>query len=304
MDKESLERKWLANELAEDELVAFKNLDDYELNSKILEGAKHFKASQFSTVKGFDELKPKLANKQFKVIKLQSYKILYRVAAILVIALGLYFTVFNNSITTIEALASQKTNFELPDASSVALNSNSTVTYNKNSWSKKRELTLDGEAYFKVAKGSKFDVITTSGNVSVLGTQFNVKNRNNYFEVKCFEGIVSVSTQGKEYKLTQGKTYRFLNGNEELSITDDESPNWINNISSFTSVPIQVVLDEFERQYAITITVIDVDTKRLFTGGFVHNNFDQAIASITVPFNLDYKKDELNKITLFNRESE
>lgn len=304
MDSENLEKKWVTSELTDNELVEFKKLEDFELNSKIIEGAKLFKASQFSTVKGFDELKSKLNQKQKEtpVVKLKSYRALYRIAAMLVVALGLYFAFFNSPLTTEEALASQKVNFELPDASQVALNSNSKIEYNKKTWANKRELTLDGEAYFKVAKGSKFDVITTSGTVSVHGTQFNVNNRANYFEVKCFEGVVSVSKDGKEYMLTQGKTYRFVNGHEELNTTEDTAPKWVNNISSFSSVPLEVVIDEFERQYNVTITVTNVDTKRLFTGGFVHDNFEQALASITVPFNLDYNIDELNKITLTNRD--
>jgi Fe2+-dicitrate sensor, membrane component len=66
----------------------------------------------------------------------------------------------------------------------VNLNSSSQLSYSKNKWDSKREVTLNGEAFFKVSKGSTFDVITLNGKVSVLGTQFNVKQRENYFEVK------------------------------------------------------------------------------------------------------------------------
>lgn len=302
MDREILERKWLAGELTEDELVEFRKLEDFELNNEILEGAKLFKASQFSTVKSFDELKPKLTKEEKPVINLRSYKMLYKIAALLVISLGIYFSFFNNTLTNVKTLASQKITFDLPDASTVALNADSKVEYNKKKWADKRELHLDGEAYFKVAKGSKFDVITSSGIVSVHGTQFDVKNRDNYFEVVCFEGVVSVSAHGNYYMLTKGKTYRFLNGKEQLNTTKNNEPNWVNNISSFDSVPLQEVLKELERQYNVVIIVNQIDTKRLFTGGFVHNNLEQALTSITVPFNLDYKRDKLNKITLYNRE--
>jgi ferric-dicitrate binding protein FerR (iron transport regulator) len=55
-------------------------------------------------------------------------------------------------------------------------------------------LTLE-EAYFQVKKGQTFSVNTTDGVVKVLGTHFNVKQRKNYFEVNCFEGLVSYNPQ-------------------------------------------------------------------------------------------------------------
>jgi ferric-dicitrate binding protein FerR (iron transport regulator) len=299
MDKEKLLEKWLVNELTEAELNEFKKLKDFNLNTEIIEGAKQFKASQFSTVKSFDELKENLTKTETPIFKLNIYKVLFRVAAMLVVSLGIYFSFFFNNLTTVQTLASQKTNFELPDASSVTLNAGSKVKYSKKKWSTKRELTLNGEAFFKVAKGSKFDVKTSDGIVSVLGTQFTVKQRDAYFEVICFEGIVSVNSKGKSHKLTKGNTFRILNNVVTTDIIKNNKPPWIDNISTFKSVPLQKVLEEFERQYNVVIASKDVDTKRLFTGGFVHTNLEEALASITIPFNLSFKKNNSNNIELF-----
>jgi transmembrane sensor len=41
-------------------------------------------------------------------------------------------------------------------------------------WSKERTLSLEGEAFFEVQKGSKFSVVTSDGIVEVLGTSFDV----------------------------------------------------------------------------------------------------------------------------------
>ncbi len=298
MDKEDLLKKWLSDDLTNLELKEFKKLDDYDLNTEIIESARYFKASHFSTVKGYDDLKSKLKLKDTPVIKLQSFKILYRIAALFVISLGIYFTFFFTSITTVQTLASQKTTFELPDASTVTLNALSSITYNKKKWSDKRELMLKGEAFFKVAKGSKFDVKTSSGIVSVLGTQFTVKQRTNYFEVKCFEGIVSVNNNNKIEKLTKGKTYKIYDGAIVIDSTNNKHPKWINNMSSFKSIPLYEVFNEFERQYNIKISTQEVDTKRLFTGGFVHTNIDEALTAITIPLDLTYKKLDAHKILI------
>ena len=41
----------------------------------------------------------------------------------------------------------------LPDHSEVVLNADSEITYKKSNWDTNRKLELQGEAYFKVAKG-------------------------------------------------------------------------------------------------------------------------------------------------------
>ena len=309
MKKEDLTYKWLNDELTQDELTNFKALEDYDLNVKIVDNAKNFKTSHFYTTESFDTFKSKLnkvteVKKETPVFKLNSYKNLYRIAAMLVIGLGLYFTMFNNSLESVQTLASQQTSFELPDESSVVLNAASKAIYSSKRWSKNRQINLEGEAYFKVAKGSKFDVVTQDGIVSVLGTQFTVKSRGSYFEVECYEGIVSVKMKDKEERLTQGKTLKILNGNLTLNTTYISEPEWLKNMSSFNSVPLEEVIKELERQYGIVIkTYDDIDINRMFTGGFVHNNLDDALLSICVPLELAYKKDSTNTI-LLSRKSE
>jgi ferric-dicitrate binding protein FerR (iron transport regulator) len=299
MKKDHLLKKWLLNDLTDAELEEFKKSEDYKLNIKMIEKVKHFDVPNDLSVKSYDNFKADLKDKNTPVIQLNTYKILFRIAGLFIIGASVYFLFFFNNLTTVQTLASQNITFELPDASSVILNADSKAKYSKKKWADKRQITLDGEAFFKVAKGSKFDVLTSSGVVSVLGTQFSVKNRGNYFEVKCFEGIVSVSSNGKLQQLTKGAIYRILNGIITLDSINTKQPQWIDNISSFKGVPLSEVLDEFERQYGIEIEIIKVNTERIFTGSFVNNNLEQALASITIPFNLTYKKDNSNKIILY-----
>ncbi len=302
MKKDHLLKKWLLDELTDAELEDFKRSEDYELNVKMIEKVKHFDVPNDSSVKSYDDFRADLKDKNTPVIQLNTYKMLFRIAGLFIIGVSVYFLFFFNNLTTVQTLASQNITFELPDASSVILNADSKAKYSKKKWTDKRQISLDGEAFFKVAKGSRFDVVTSGGIVSVVGTQFNVKNRDHYFEVKCFEGIVNVSSNGKLQQLTKGNTYRILNGVIMQDSINNEQPKWIDNISSFKGVPLSQVLGEFERQYGIEIEAIKVDTERIFTGSFVNNNLEQALASITIPFNLTYKKDNSNKITLYKNQ--
>ncbi|HKK12013.1 MAG TPA: FecR family protein, partial [Flavobacteriaceae bacterium] len=289
MDKDKLIEKWLNNELTDAEMETFEQRDDYELNLAILENAKHFKASEISTVEEFYRFKEQYEAKKASSKNLHWLSPILKIAAILVIALGIYFTFFFNNMVEVKTLASEKTTVELPDHSTVTLNALSEIEYDKNRWNDKRELHLDGEAFFKVTKGKTFDVITKDGVVTVVGTQFNVKQRDHYFEVKCFEGKVQVSSNGKDKLLKVGDTYQILNGKYIASQTTSAAPAWIENRSVFEAIPLKEVLAELERQYNIEITYKSVNADRLFTGGFVHNNLENALISITKPMNLTYE---------------
>jgi ferric-dicitrate binding protein FerR (iron transport regulator) len=298
MDKEYLIKKWLNNELTDAEKLAFEKLDDYKLNTQILDAAKQFRASNFSNIQDFETFKQEYQSKKKPVRKLYWQNTFIKIAAVLIIGVGIYYYAFKNTLTTFETLANQKTNIELPDHSKVKLNALSKIEFNKNDWQKKRQVRLNGEAYFKVEKGNKFDVITTDGIVTVLGTEFNVKQRHNYFEVNCFEGIVSVNSNKIIRTLHAGDIFQILNGifiNDKTTIVE---PQWLHNISSFNEVPLLVVFEEFERQYDVKVTLKNVNSTRKFTGGFKHNNFKEALISITKPMGLTYEISSSNDVVI------
>ncbi len=298
MDKNYLLQKWLNDDLTDAEKIAFSELDDYQLNLDIVEHAKDFKASNFSAIDDFETFKQKYNATNKPVKTLNWLKPILRIASVIVISLGLYFTLFYNKLTHVQTLVSEKTTIELPDHSKVTLNTLSQVTYNENDWANHREIKLKGEAYFRVAKGKKFDVVTDDGIVTVVGTQFNVKQRNNYFEVKCFEGIVKVVSNTIERELHVGDTYLIINDKFVEGKTTLLKPSWSENKSSFKAIPFAEVLAELKRQYNIDITTENINTNRLFTGGFTHNNLENALISITQPMNMTYEFSTTNLVVI------
>lgn len=299
MEKEYLIKKWLANDLTEDELKAFESLEDHVLHTQILEDAAHFKASHFSKPESFEKLEARLP-KEVPVRKMNWMKPLLRIASVFVVGIGIYFLLFANKLTHVQTLASEKTSIELPDASIVTLNALTEISYSKNRWNSNREVLLDGEAYFKVAKGEVFDVITEEGTVTVVGTQFNVKQRANYFEVKCYEGIVKVIAGGTTKELLAGDTFRRYGDDITFDTTTYQLPQWTKDVSDFRSVPFSEVIAELERQYNISVTYNTENATRLFSGGFVHNNLDNALKSITEPLELTYIMETATQVRLKN----
>lgn len=295
-------KKWLADELSEQELEAFKQLDDHQLNLEVVENAKYFKASEFSTIDDFETFSKRLQKKPTQIRKLVWIKPFLRIASVFVIGLAIYYLYLFNNVVRIETLAGEKATIELPDASVVVINAMSEIQYKKNNWAQKKAVQLNGEAFFDVAKGAKFQVITSEGTVSVLGTKFNIKQRDNYFEVKCFEGIVKVASDKFSEELREGDNFRFINGAITLGSNLDPHPQWTQNISRFQRTPLYEVIAELERQYSIEIIVENVQTERLFTGGFLHDNLEHALKSITEPLNLDFRIKTAKQVTILPSE--
>jgi transmembrane sensor len=294
MEREYLISKWLDNNLNNEELEAFKKLEDYDDLVKLSNNAKAFKAEDFDTSKELDRVL-----KTIHSTKKQTHwvKPFLKIAAILAICFSLYY--YTTTIdTTISTSLAEKTTFELPDASTVSLNAKSFLAYNKNSWKNKRNVELDGEAFFKVAKGSTFNVITKAGTVTVFGTQFNIKQRDNYFEVICYEGVVGVTFNSQLTTLNAGDSFLIIDGKKIAKEKENSpTPSWLNNESQFKSIPFKVVISEFERQYGVTIITNNIDTNQLFTGSFSHKNMSIALQSITLPLHLTYSKNN-HTITL------
>ena len=299
MQKELLIQKWLDGELNDAQLKTFKELPEYDSYMKLSEKATLFKDTSYNVGLEFEKFNTTIKKRKQSTKTIQWIRPLLRVAAIFIIALAVYYSPIYGDTATVKTLASNTASIELPDKSNVKLNAASSLKYKKRNWKKNREVSLVGEAYFKVEKGSQFDVVTWLGKVSVLGTQFNVKQRVNYFEVICYEGLVSVSYKGKEIKLPAGKTFKLIDGAVVEGETNDSVPSWSEkNISSFKSVPYSEVVKEFERQYNIIVETNNIDIEQLFTGSFINSDEELALKSITLPLQLKYNKTNNTTIVL------
>ena len=293
--------KWLNRETSDEDLVRLKETDDFKTLEKIAHYSAQIETPKVDVKEALAALKIKTQNssKKGKVVHF-NFKQLYKYAAAIVVLFATsYFLLFNKTSSFKTEFAQTKT-FNLPDNSEVVLNANSKIIYSKKDWEKRRNLTLEGEAYFKVQKGKKFTVNTAIGEVTVLGTQFNVKERANYFEVKTFEGLVSVTYKGKEIKLPIGSVFKVVNGVIDATNTFDvNEKSWLQKESNFKSIALRFVLAEIENQFDYTIETKDVDLDILYSGGFTHTDINIALQSVTIPLQLSYKIDG-KKITIFN----
>jgi len=127
-----------------------------------------------------------------------------RIAAIVIITFGIGFFVQKflpeePVYSSVNVPYGAKTQVELPDGSKVWVNSGSTLKYPAGFEGKEVKMFLEGEAFFDIVKNPKrkMNIRTSSINIQVLGTRFNVKSYNDEDVVETTLVNGSVSITGK-----------------------------------------------------------------------------------------------------------
>ncbi|AXG68934.1 fec operon regulator FecR [Kordia sp. SMS9] len=288
--------RWLANDLTDDEKLRFENSAEYQDYLDIIESVDLLEAPSFDKKATWKSIQQTQQTPAPKVRKLQK-SWMYAAAAIVLLFVG--FSYFNATANaTFETSFGEQLMIVLPDGSEATLNAKSILSFNESSWSNDRTVSLQGEAYFKVKKGEKFTVATTSGTVEVLGTEFNVHVHDGIFEVKCHEGKVKVTSKTQEIKtLTQGNAFSSIYGNRASWDFNIDNPTWRDGESNFREMPIKHVIQALQNQYNIQFDFENVDTTQRFTGTFSHKNLKLALRTVFDPMEISYTfKDEKSVI--------
>jgi len=278
---------WMAGKVTDEKLKSLVSLSDFEIYKKIKLGVDTFEKPSFDHEKGYNSLSNKIKAKNSTISRSIIPSWLYAVAATLVLFFAIsQFLLVDKTFSTGFA---EQNDLIFKDASRAYLNANTTIKYARN-WEKNRKVSLEGEAFFEVKKGKDFSIKTPNGIVQVLGTKFNVISRKNFFEVICYEGVVSVTANGVENKLTAGQAWRMIENNLiELWNIDIPQPTWLKGESSFKSLPIKYVMNAIENQFQVKFQATNIDEKIIFTGSFGHQDLENALQSICLPLNLNFK---------------
>lgn len=197
---------------------------------------------------------------------------------------------------TFQTAYGENKQIELPDNSLVTLNANSSVKYNPISWYWNRSLEMKGEAFFDVEKGSTFTVNTENGKVEVLGTSFNVEDRNNKYAVYCKTGKVSVNYGQDQVILEPQEKVELLNNALVKSTADKEEDKlaWKSGYFYFDASNLNEIALELENQYGINV-VLDTKEEYLFTGTFPIKNSINSLETVCSALGLKYKASDVNE---------
>lgn len=297
MKEDLLLHKWMQGTLTEEEQLRFQERPEYESLQKLKEETDTWTPPSVDLEAMLQTIlatSKENTPPQGRVINLTRRWISVGIAAAIAILFAVFFWPTSQAPTTYTAAdGAGILEGTLPDGSTFALNAGSQLTLNKEGWEDDRSLTLQGEAFFEVEKGKTFSVLTSKGKVSVLGTKFNVRDRENTLEVTCQHGKVQVSTLENEVLqvLTPGQGISVAQSGDitQLMLEDKQAPAWTNGMSSFKDAPLAVVLAELERQYSISFETGTIDLETRLTCNFTHTDLSKALTTSLSPLGITYE---------------
>ncbi len=170
-------------------------------------------------------------------------------AAAAILLLGLFIMKFykEDSIT----VSANEVNLEitLPDNSHIILRKGSTLHYPAKFDARQRDVKLEGEAFFEVARNEQcpFVIDAQSAEVKVLGTSFNVKCDKEYASVVVKTGKVQMTASQNHTSLilTPGKKGSLKNNKlTEDQVLADNYLFWKTGMLNFSNTPLSEVLTE------------------------------------------------------------
>ena len=187
-------------------------------------------------------------------------------------------------------------NVILSDGTSIQLNADSKISYANDYGNGNRNVHLKGEAFFNVTPSNlPFIVMTDFAKITVLGTKFNIRARDDGFETGVNEGSVEINKNNKSLVLSKGQRALIESKNDEIiysSSTSNHYPGWLNNKIICDNTSLDKICKEIERTYNIKILFKDISKKKVSISGIIDlypNNLKSVISSISLLADLEFK---------------
>lgn len=232
-----------------------------------------------------------------KSVSMFSIVMKWSVAAVFAVLVGFSALTFLYT-KTIESVPGEKIIADLPDGSSVELNAGSTLKYYPVKWKFQRKVKFEGEGYFEVAKGKKFEVVSENGKTQVLGTSFNIYARESNYRVTCFTGKVKVVSNSNESVLLEPNNHVELENGKLVMKTNyktEKAVDWKMDRFDFAGRSLNEVFREIERQFAVTIQFQTELKNRSFSSNFAKpGNVEEVLDYVCKSMQLKYIKQSEN----------
>lgn len=209
------------------------------------------------------------------------------------------------TLREISTAMGQRVNLTLSDGTSVLLNAGSTLRLPETFEDDKREVFLEGQAYFNVETNPARPFIIHSGTAQteVLGTSFSVRAypREQTITVAVEEGRVSFkvfNTTGElPVRLSRHELGRFNipAGQVETQPIEDLALylGWVDGYLKFKEAPLGDVAIELERRYGVEVTFQNEELKaRSLTALLKSRSIQNVLDVISTSLNIDYQLHE------------
>ncbi|WP_179333183.1 FecR family protein [Winogradskyella costae] len=217
-----------------------------------------------------------------------------------------YFTKEKKSVLVYNTLTvpyGKKFEVKLADGTIVNVNAGSSLRYPVNFVEgKNRNVFLEGEAFFKVAKDAKHPFVVNANeiDVRVLGTEFNISSypEDENINTVLVEGSVNVYKANAVYNeenttlLKPGYKAAWSKVDSEIQVSEADVEThlaWLKGRLILKEVEFKAILKKLERQYNVKFVNHDKSLEnRFFTAKFDNEDIDQVMESLSYSGNFTY----------------
>jgi len=236
----------------------------------------------------------------------RSYQLLKIAASLLLIlgvGLGVYFTntdVITPEIAWIEKTTQkgQRATVTLADGTKVYLNARSKISFPEHFSGKKREVILEGEAFFEVARNVKKPFIIQSEDITttVLGTSFNIRSFEDEPQVvsvatgKVKVNIMNSQGQPEEVVLTPNQQAFYDGKLHKKEIDINKFIAWKHKIIRFDDVSLAEAVSTLENWFGVSIQLKGENIKDCkISGQYINENLVNILESIEHILGIQYE---------------
>jgi ferric-dicitrate binding protein FerR (iron transport regulator) len=200
----------------------------------------------------------------------------------------------------------------LPDQSVVTLNTNSKISYAAGIENiEERELWLEGEAFFEIKHievnnklARRFVVHTGKLNVEVLGTSFNINNKESVTNVTLNTGKIRLGVKGAPQTIVYMQPGDFIqySSKENLLLKKNVKPElysvWKDKKVLVKDMPLAEIIQLIEDNYDYTVIAEDNELDNLkISGTLIMKDESSLLKTLETALGIDIIKKD--KILLF-----
>ncbi|WP_020529748.1 FecR family protein [Flexithrix dorotheae] len=196
----------------------------------------------------------------------------------------------------------EKLLMKLPDGSEVKLNSETQIRFSENFNKNRREVYLEGEAFFKVTSDTSKPFIIYTGDITttVLGTSFNISAypEMETLEVVVVEGKVRVDNNVKnKHKHAQSillpnDIYTYSKINQTFSTRNADISNrigWKDGVIIIESASFEEIIKYLERWYGVEFKIEEgIQVQGRFNGRFENKSLEAVLEGLSFSSNITY----------------
>lgn len=195
----------------------------------------------------------------------------------------------------------------LPDGTALTLNAQTTVRYNLSDG--KRQVSIDGEAFFEVARDPEHPFVVTANGMTVtcLGTAFDVRNYSDESNISVVLRDGKVRVNARDADLTMEPGSRVLMDRQTLALSKhtvnpSDYTAWLNGEIKYNDQTLEEIAAELSRNYNIDLVITSDELKQeRFTGYLGRSSLRNILDVLCLASNMSYHVDNETMVYIYPR---